>query len=75
MIGFFRGISMRRRQVLVLKDEEIPLLENTIQSLKRKLSALHESQADRLLGISKRDESNSFPAVSGGRPESNRRKF
>jgi len=66
---------MRRRKVPTLKDEGRPLIESTLQSLKRELAARYEAQADRLMGINKPVESNSLPTISGGRPESNRRKF
>jgi hypothetical protein len=56
---------MRRRKVPTLKDEERPLLERTLQSLKRELAARYEAQADRLMGISKPVESNSLPTISG----------
>ncbi len=66
---------MRPRKLPVLKDEERPLIENTLRSLKRELAALCDAQADRLLGDNKPHESNPLRTVSGGRPESNRRKF
>ena len=66
---------MKRRKDRTLKDEGRAVIDSELESLKRALSARYESHADRLLGVSKPVESNSLPTISGGRPESNRRKF
>jgi hypothetical protein len=66
---------MKRPKDRTLKDERRAVIDSELESLKKALSARYESQADRLLSVRKPVESNSLATVSGGRPESNRRKF
>jgi hypothetical protein len=75
MIKSLRKFLMRRQKDPALKDLERAVMDGELQLLKLQLSALLESRADRVLGIRKKAESSSLPTVSGGRPESNRRKF
>jgi hypothetical protein len=58
-----------------LKDRETLVINNRIHDLKKELSRRYESDADRLLGYGKPIDSDSPATISGGRPESNRRKF
>ena len=57
-----------------LKDRERQVIDNRIHSLRNELSRRYERDADKLLGYRKPVEV-PLPTVSGGRPESNRRKF
>jgi hypothetical protein len=66
---------MTRRKRLPLEDRDRLVIENELQRLKGKLSDFHETRADKLLHADKDAESSSINALSGGRPESNRRKF
>jgi hypothetical protein len=65
---------MKKRINQELKDECRSVIKDQLESLKKELSERIERGADRLVGKMK-DWSVSVPAISGGRPESNRRKF
>jgi hypothetical protein len=71
----FRGLGedlMRSRTNSLLKDEEKWIRLEGCDSILQKLDELIEAYEKRLLG---EDSSSSVKTVSGGRPESNRRKF
>lgn len=63
---------MRSKTNLLLKDEEKLVRLEERASILQKLDELIEAYEKRLLG---EDSSSSVKTVSGGRPESNRRKF
>lgn len=63
---------MRSKTNLLLKDEEKLVRLEERASILQKLDELIETYEKRLLG---EDSSSSVKTVSGGRPESNRRKF
>ena len=65
---------MRPRKAPTLKDMERSLIERELDAAKRELALRYDSVADKLLGTTKA-ESDSIKAISGGRPETNRRKF
>ena len=64
---------MTRRKVEELKDKERLVIQQSISSNKKKIDALVEAYGNKLLG--RQNDSTSVAAFSGGRPESNRRKF
>lgn len=64
---------MKRQKDVTLKDERSVVIDARLASIRRERDALVETYGDGLLGNKKK--SNSIPAISGGRPESNRRKF
>jgi hypothetical protein len=64
---------MKQRKVQPLKDEGEAVVNATIDSFQRDLDRMIKRSGDRMLG--KEKLSTSVPAVSAGRPESNRRKF
>jgi TfoX/Sxy family transcriptional regulator of competence genes len=66
---------MRPSKNHTLKDMERSVIESALDSAKRELALRYDSVADKLLGTNKAAESDSIKAISGGRPESNRRKF
>jgi hypothetical protein len=63
---------MRSKTNSLLKDEEKLVRLEERASILQKLDELIEAYEKRLLG---EDSSSSVKTVSGGRPESNRRKF
>ncbi len=65
---------MRPRRDATLKDMERWLIESELAAAKRELALRYDSLADKLLGTTEAAESDSIKAISGGRPESNRRK-
>ena len=64
---------MKRRKISALKDERGAVYKSQIESNQRKIDAIVE-KLERLV-LEKEKESDSISAISGGRPESNRRKF
>jgi hypothetical protein len=75
MIGFCGEKLMPRRKDPTLKDEELSVIKGRRESIKEELDQLRDLLANKCLGANKPVESNSIRAISGGRPESNRRKF
>jgi hypothetical protein len=73
MIGFRGEKLMKQRKVQPLKDEGKAVVNATIDSYQGVIDRMIKRSGDRMLG--KEKLSTSIPAVSGGRPESNRRKF
>ena len=69
-----RRKSMKRQKDPTLKDESRVIIESELASARKELSDMIERNADRLIG-KKKKWSVSVPAISGGRPESNRKKF
>jgi hypothetical protein len=73
MVGFRGEKLMKRPKDVTLKDQGNAVTKAKISSNKKEIDALAEEYGNRLLG--RKEESTSIPAISGGRPESNRRKF
>jgi hypothetical protein len=57
-----------------LKDEQRKVYKDEIAAIRKELDKRYERMGDRVLGRQEKD-STSVKASSGGRPESNRRKF
>jgi hypothetical protein len=74
MIGFRRATPMKRRTEN-LKDNRRLVYDERIAELKTELSKRCERIANQILKKPKSELDNSVPVISGGRPESNRRKF
>ncbi len=64
---------MKQRKVQPLKDEGKAVVNAAIDSFQSDVDRMIKRSGDMMLG--KERPSTSIPAVSGGRPESNRRKF
>jgi hypothetical protein len=64
---------MKRQKTRALKDERSAVVKFQLAEARELLYAIDARAADRLLG--KEKPSNSVECISGGRPESNRRKF
>jgi hypothetical protein len=58
-----------------LKDEELSVRKGRRESIKKELDQLRDLLANKYLGANKPVESKSIKTISGGRPESKRRKF
>jgi hypothetical protein len=66
---------MKKRKEVPLKDEWTQVYNGELDALKNELSQRYETMSDKILKKKRKEFSTSVPAMSGGRPESNRRKF
>lgn len=66
---------MQRRKDPTLEDRVLELIDSRLEANKRELARAYDLLGDKLLDNKKRIKSTSIPTISGGRPESNRRKF
>jgi hypothetical protein len=65
---------MKRAKIQTLRDEQRTVNAARQEEIRIALDAAVEEYGNRMLG-KKKQESDSIKALSGGRPESNRRKF